>query len=310
MDEVGGALIAIALVLCAVFIPAAFIGGIQGQFYRQFAVTIAAATVISAFVSLTLSPALCAILLKPHATRASAKRLAARCGRSTAFFDGFNRAFRPPVARLWRADAAASSASAALVLVVYAGLIALTGWQFARAPDRLHPRSRTRATSSPSSSCRPAPRWRAPTRWCGEATKLILGHGRRRARRAVRRLRRRHVHQRLQRRRHLLRLRAVRGARREGPDGRRHIQARAEPASSSAIQEAFILIIQPPPGARHRHRRRLQDDGRGPRRPRPAGARGGDAGDRRRAPTRRPASPASSRSSTPARRRSMPTSTA
>ena len=66
MDEVGGALIAIALVLCAVFIPAALIGGIQGQFFRQFAVTIAAATVISAFVSLTLSPALCAILLKPH----------------------------------------------------------------------------------------------------------------------------------------------------------------------------------------------------------------------------------------------------
>ena len=60
MDEVGGALIAIALVLCAVFIPAALISGIQGQFFRQFAVTIAAATVISLFISLTLSPALCA----------------------------------------------------------------------------------------------------------------------------------------------------------------------------------------------------------------------------------------------------------
>jgi multidrug efflux pump subunit AcrB len=58
MDEVGGALIAIALVLCAVFIPTAFISGLQGSFYRQFAITIAAATVISAFVSLTLSPAL------------------------------------------------------------------------------------------------------------------------------------------------------------------------------------------------------------------------------------------------------------
>ena len=66
MDEVGGALIAIALVLCAVFVPAALISGIQGQFFRQFAVTIAAATVISAFVSFTLSPALAAILLKPH----------------------------------------------------------------------------------------------------------------------------------------------------------------------------------------------------------------------------------------------------
>ena len=66
MDEVGAALIAIALVLCAVFIPAAFITGISGQFYRQFALTIAGATVISLLVSLTLSPALCALLLKPH----------------------------------------------------------------------------------------------------------------------------------------------------------------------------------------------------------------------------------------------------
>ena len=66
MDEVGGALIAIALVLCAVFVPAAFITGISGQFYRQFALTIAGATVISLIVSLTLSPAMCALLLKPH----------------------------------------------------------------------------------------------------------------------------------------------------------------------------------------------------------------------------------------------------
>ena len=66
MDEVGTALIAIALVLSAVFIPTAFVGGITGAFYRQFAVTIATATVISAFVSLTLSPALAALLFKPH----------------------------------------------------------------------------------------------------------------------------------------------------------------------------------------------------------------------------------------------------
>ena len=66
MDEVGTALIAIALVLSAVFIPTAFVGGITGQFFRQFAITIATATVISAFVSLTLSPALAAILFKGH----------------------------------------------------------------------------------------------------------------------------------------------------------------------------------------------------------------------------------------------------
>jgi hydrophobe/amphiphile efflux-1 (HAE1) family protein len=66
MDEVGSALIAIALVLCAVFVPSMFITGISGQFYRQFALTIAGATIISLIVSLTLSPAMCALLLKPH----------------------------------------------------------------------------------------------------------------------------------------------------------------------------------------------------------------------------------------------------
>jgi HAE1 family hydrophobic/amphiphilic exporter-1 len=66
MDEDSSPLIAIALVLSAVFIPTAFVSGITGQFYRQFAVTIATATVISAFVSLTLSPALSAMLFKPH----------------------------------------------------------------------------------------------------------------------------------------------------------------------------------------------------------------------------------------------------
>src|SRR3989442_1648539 len=66
MDEVGGALISIALTLCAVFVPSAFLSGISGLFFRQFAVTIAASTVISCFVSLTLSPALCAVLFKDH----------------------------------------------------------------------------------------------------------------------------------------------------------------------------------------------------------------------------------------------------
>ncbi|HEY4232886.1 MAG TPA: efflux RND transporter permease subunit [Lacipirellulaceae bacterium] len=65
MDEVTGPIIAVALVLCAVFVPCAFVGGITGQFFRQFAVTIAVSTVFSAISSLTLSPALAAILLKP-----------------------------------------------------------------------------------------------------------------------------------------------------------------------------------------------------------------------------------------------------
>ena len=67
MDEVSGPVIAISLVLCAVFVPTSFMAGISGQFFRQFALTIAASTIISAFNSLTLSPALCALILKPHA---------------------------------------------------------------------------------------------------------------------------------------------------------------------------------------------------------------------------------------------------
>ncbi|QWC57501.1 multidrug efflux RND transporter permease subunit [Erythrobacter sp. 3-20A1M] len=66
MDEVGEALIAIVLVLCAVFVPTLFMNGLSGEFYKQFAVTISAATVISLIVSLTLSPALSALLLRPH----------------------------------------------------------------------------------------------------------------------------------------------------------------------------------------------------------------------------------------------------
>ena len=90
MDEVGGAVIAIALVLSAVFVPTAFIPGISGQFYRQFALTIAAATIISAANSLTLSPALCALLLRPHSEHPP-RFVLARWGSAAA--NGFNRAF-------------------------------------------------------------------------------------------------------------------------------------------------------------------------------------------------------------------------
>jgi HAE1 family hydrophobic/amphiphilic exporter-1 len=136
MDEVGGALVAIALVLCAVFIPAAFITGISGQFFRQFAVTITAATVISCFVSLTLSPALCAVLFKPHDHNPPKGNILTRGIRG--FFGGFNTVFD-------RLSGGYGSLTRRLVrlsllmLVVYAGLIALTGWQFNRAPTGFIP---------------------------------------------------------------------------------------------------------------------------------------------------------------------------
>src|SRR5437773_2241409 len=92
MTEVGGALVAIALVLCSVFIPTAFISGITGTFFRQFALTIAVSTAISALNSLTLSPALAALLLKPRgAEKDSFQRILD--GLLGWLFKGFNKAF-------------------------------------------------------------------------------------------------------------------------------------------------------------------------------------------------------------------------
>jgi hydrophobe/amphiphile efflux-1 (HAE1) family protein len=95
MDEVGGALLATSLVLVAVFLPTAFITGLQGAFYSQFAITVAGATMISLFVSLTLSPAMAAILLKPHKTGKDEKRGVAYWLSSPIrwFFMGFNWVF-------------------------------------------------------------------------------------------------------------------------------------------------------------------------------------------------------------------------
>jgi len=138
MDEVGGALIAIALTLCAVFVPAAFIGGISGQFFRQFAVTIAASTVISCLLSLTLSPALCALLFQAHETAARHPRRSPVLRPLFAFFAGFNRGFDWLSERYGR-FAARLIRMGALVLAVYVALIGLTGWQFARAPTGFIP---------------------------------------------------------------------------------------------------------------------------------------------------------------------------
>ncbi len=134
MDEVGGALVAIALVLSAVFVPTAFIPGISGQFYRQFALTIASATLISCLVSLTLSPALAALLLRPrsNARRSLVGRVVGR------FFDGFNTGF-DRLSHLYGTGVAKIVRVSALVLVVYAGLIVLTGVQFWRAPGGFIP---------------------------------------------------------------------------------------------------------------------------------------------------------------------------
>ena len=123
MDEVGSALLAIALVLCAVFIPAAFITGLQGVFYKQFAITIASATVISAFVSLTLSPALAAILLKPHHSKPVASGMKYRLLAPLRwFFVGFNWVFSK-LAVGYAALTARLIRLSFVSLILYAGLI-------------------------------------------------------------------------------------------------------------------------------------------------------------------------------------------
>jgi multidrug efflux pump len=136
MDEVGTALVAIALVLSAVFIPSAFIPGISGQFFRQFAVTIATATVISAFVSLTLSPALCALLFKPHR---EAPIRASRVARPAhAFFALFNRGF-DGLSGGYGSFTARVTRRGAVMLAIYAALIGLTVLLFTRAPTGFIP---------------------------------------------------------------------------------------------------------------------------------------------------------------------------
>jgi hydrophobe/amphiphile efflux-1 (HAE1) family protein len=137
MDEVGGPVVSVALVLAAVFVPTAFIGGISGQFYRQFALTIAVSTLISAFVSLTLSPALGGILLQP---RGAKKDWFGRIF-DKAFgwlFRGFNALFAktvgvyvPTVGRLIRRRG--------LALIVYALLLVVTFFAFKRVPNGFIP---------------------------------------------------------------------------------------------------------------------------------------------------------------------------
>ena len=137
MEEVSGAVIAIALVLSAVFIPTAFIQGITGKFYQQFALTIAVSTLISAFNSLTLSPALAALLLQPHH---APKDFVGRVlhGSVGWLFSGFNRVF----------DLGRSGYVGALRrllrhcgfgLVLYAGLLALTWFGFTHVPSGFIP---------------------------------------------------------------------------------------------------------------------------------------------------------------------------
>ena len=155
MDEVTGPVIAVALVLCAVFVPCAFIGGITGQFFRQFAVTIAVSTVISAFNSLTLSPALAAILLKPHGGRPRPADLAAGHG-SGLVLPAVQLASSAPAPALYVRLVGGLLRVSLIALLVYGGLLVLTYFQFIDAPTGFIPA----AGQGLSAAQRPAARLR------------------------------------------------------------------------------------------------------------------------------------------------------
>ena len=137
MREVSGALIAIGLVLTAVFIPTAFVPGIPGIFYRQFAVTIASAALISLIVSLTLSPALAAILLKPHEPneieQGSRLMRPLRIGAAkfNTGFDWLSDRYGKLTGRLVRRSA--------IMLIIYAGLLGITAWRLTATPTGFIP---------------------------------------------------------------------------------------------------------------------------------------------------------------------------
>ncbi len=126
MSEVSGAVVATTLVLLAVFVPAAFLPGITGEMYRQFALTIAVATVFSTINALTMSPALSALLLRPPKEK------------KNAFFRGFDAAFEKLGSGYTRV-ARSLVRRAAFVMLLFAGLLGLTGWQFGQVPTGFLP---------------------------------------------------------------------------------------------------------------------------------------------------------------------------
>jgi multidrug efflux pump len=126
MDEVGGALVAIVLVLCAVFVPVAFVPGITGQLYKQFAITIAISVVISGLVALTLSPALAALLLKPHH------------GEKRGFFKWFENSFARMTAGYTRAVSLVIKRSV-IALLLFAGMLGGVFWMMKHIPGSFLP---------------------------------------------------------------------------------------------------------------------------------------------------------------------------
>ncbi|GAB4069480.1 efflux RND transporter permease subunit [Ancylobacter sonchi] len=138
MDEITGALIGIATVLSAVFVPMAFFGGSVGVIYRQFSVTIVSAMVLSVLVALVLTPALCATLLKPHKPRGDAGAEGSGHGAKRGLFGAFNRAFDRG-SHAYRSGTAGIISRSGRFLMIFALITLAMGWMFARLPSSFLP---------------------------------------------------------------------------------------------------------------------------------------------------------------------------
>src|SRR5690606_4455109 len=125
MREVSGAVVAIVLVLCAVFVPVAFLGGIAGQLYRQFAVTVAIAVVLSGFVALTLTPVMCALMLKS-------------AHHESKLFRPFNKGF-DAITRLFMASVGFAARRKLVSLAAFVAFLALAAALFVRIPGSFVP---------------------------------------------------------------------------------------------------------------------------------------------------------------------------
>ena len=276
MEEVGGALIAIALVLSAVFIPSVFLSGILGQFFRQFAVTIATATVISLIVSLTLEPGAVRAAVQAARSRASPEQHSG--ARDQGILQRLQPRLRVGLLALRRAHRAAGARHHR-----HAGDLCRAD-RLHRIPvplgaDRLHPAAGPRLSDQhhPAAARRLAG---AHRRDRPQGHRHRAGHAGHCPRRAHRRAGRRHLHQRAECRRRVHAARSVQGARREGAE-RQRVDRHAEPEIRRDPGGAGHQRVAAA-GARHRHDGRLQDGGAGHPWRRPGAARSRGAVDRRR----------------------------
>ena len=253
MDEVSSPIIAIALVLCAVFVPIAFIPGLSGQFYRQFALTIAISTVISAFNSLTLSPALSAVLLRardapPDALTRGMNRLFGW------FFRPFNRAFEA-AARGYVGTVRRILRVCVLMLALYVGLLGLTWLGFSKVPAGFIP-TQDKQYLVAFAQLPDAASLARTDEVIRRMSEIALEDARRRERDRVSGPLHRGVHQQHQRRDHLRRPQALRGAQDARPlrTGAGQDAQRKVPRDPGRLRDHLSAARRAGPG----HHRRLQ----------------------------------------------------